>query len=263
MKRRFSFGRLTYLAILLLILSGCKKEIDAIKQIEEVGSLTPTGATYCRIESIWQDPFTRDQKFLTVLWDEYENPVAITHPSPSTANPFRIFRYDQWHRLREYLGDYGNGFYESWHFYGYDLNGRIGVDTQYVFGVMGEKPTTYVERRITTFQYDNQGRIIKSSSVSNVGSPFENTYAYDANGNLIFPTAFGIVYDNKVNFRRTHNLWMFLSRNYSMNNPVIADAYNPAGLPTILNSSREITLLQGEINVAHSQISYKCRDAYY
>ena len=236
MKKSSSF-LLTCLAGALLLLSACQKHLDFSKDIEVANTPLPGQPTYCRIESIWENPGSDDQRYILILYDQYENPTAITTPFPSTGHPFREFKYDQWHRLREYLGNYGNGFFEFWHFYGFDLNGRIGVDTMYTSGKLLDKPTDYFERTISQIQYDNQGRIIHVSNINNYGASSVNDYDYDAAGNLVYPSGPPVTYDHKFNIHRTNDIWMFLARDYSMNNPIIADTYNPAGFPTMNNSS--------------------------
>jgi hypothetical protein len=222
---------------LFTFLTGCRKEINIGEDEEIPNTPLPGQPTYCRIESIWENPGAADQRYFLVLYDQFENPTAITTPFPSTGHPFRQFKYDQWHRLREYLGDNGNGFFELWHFYGFDLNGRIGVDTMYTFGKLLDKPTDYFERIISQIQYDNQGRIIHVSKISSHGVSSVDAYEYDAAGNLVYPFGIAVTYDNKVNVHRTNDIWMFLARDYSMNNPLIADAYNPTTFPTTFNSN--------------------------
>ena len=228
---------LACIAGFFLLFSSCKKELGSVKN-EEIGNTPlPGQPTYCRIESIWENPGSDDQRYILILYDQYENPTAITTPFPATGHPFRKFKYDEWHRLREYLGDYGNGFFDFWHFYGFDLNGRIGADTMYTFGKLLDKPTDYFERTISQIQYDNQGRIVHVSNINSHGVSSVNTYEYDAAGNLVYPSGLPVTYDNKVNIHRTNDIWMFLARDYSMNNPIIADAYNPTGFPTMTNST--------------------------
>ncbi len=53
-------------------------------------------------------------------------------------------------------------------------------------------------------------------------------YKYDAKGNLIDE---GAEYDNNTSYLRTHPLWMFLNRNYSVNNNFRATGYNGNGMP--------------------------------
>ena len=136
MKKRNLFLCTALVALTLFI---CRKEIDqpATAPGEIAGTPLPGQTTYCRIESLWENPGMPNQRFILFLYDEYENPVAITTPLPSTGHPFHTFKYDTWHRLRQYRGEYSNGNYEFWHFYGFDLNGRIGVDTMYTLGAMG------------------------------------------------------------------------------------------------------------------------------
>ncbi len=236
MKKYFYF-LFTSIAGALTLLPGCRKELDSFKSEEISATPLPGQPTYCRIESIWENAGSDDQRFFLILYDQYENPTAITTPFPSTGHPFRQFKYDQWHRLREYLGDNGNGFFEFWHFYGFDLNGRIGVDTMYTFGKLLDKPTDYFERTISQIQYDNQGRIIHISNVTNHGASSDNTYEYNSDGNLVYPPGPAVTYDHKVNVHRTNDIWMFLARDCSMNNPIVASGYNPTNFPTAFNSN--------------------------
>jgi hypothetical protein len=55
----------------------------------------------------------------------------------------------------------------------------------------------------------------------------QRDYVYDANGNLVN----GAVYDNKLNINRTNAVWMFITRDYSVNNPFTASQYNQNSLP--------------------------------
>jgi|SRR4030095_2814679 len=263
MKKSFSF--LTVCGVTLILLAACRKEINTPKE-EEIPTTPPPGlTTYCRIESLWENPHSPGQRFFLVLYNDFENPTVVTAPLPSTGHPYRTFKYDTWHRLREYLGEYGNGFFEFWHFYGFDNNGRIGVDTNYVFGKLGEKPTDYFNRSISQIEYDNQGRIIKVTTTYMIGTPTMNTYSYDAAGNQVYPASWGVTYDNKMNLNRTNDIWQFLNRDYSMNNPFMADAYNSANLPTIINTSSMApsNLWLSEVDLRHSQIGYGCRPAHW
>jgi YD repeat-containing protein len=244
-----------------MFLSGCSKQVEApFEPLEVAGTPLPGQTTYCRIESIWENPGASNQRFILVLYDQFENPVAVTQPVVGTGRPYRTFKYDTWHRLRQYRGEYANGNYEFWHFYGFDLNGRIGVDTMYTLGAMGPNgPATYFERAISKIEYDAQGRIIKVvTDTQNNPSHTETTYSYNTSGNLIYPPAFGIVYDNKMNYNRTNDIWQFLNRDYSMNNPFTAASYNTTGFPTIINTTRPVSFLN-EINLQNAQISYSCK----
>jgi len=243
----------------LIFLFSCQKDISGPASQEVMNTPLPGQTVYCRIESIWENPNQFDQRFILILYDQYENPTAITTPLPGTGHPYRVFKYDSWHRLRELIGDYGNGHFEFWHFYGFDLSGRIGVDTVYTFGQLLDKPVGYIEKRISNIEYDSQNRIVKVSNTNNFGASWVDTYAYDGTGNLV-----GGTYDHRINLSRTNDIWMFLGRDYSLNNRFNADAYNTNGYPTLINLSGAFdTWLPGEVDLTHSQISYGCRPSYY
>ncbi len=259
MKKRISFLFIV-LPVVVISFISCQKEFEEpdspFVPHEVAGTPLPGQSPYCRIESVWEQPLGFDQRFRLVQYDEYENPIFITTPFVGTGMPFRTFRYDHWHRLREFRGEYSNGGFEYWHFYGYDLNGRIGVDTFYLFaGLAPDGTIAYVERYISKFTYDAQGRII-SEVIDGEKFPSHNEYAfnYDAAGNLIREP--GIVYDNKINPNRTNDIWQFLSRDYSMNNPFTADSYNAAGYPTTINAFVNWSRVFQTIPV---QIGYGCR----
>ena len=264
MKKRISC--VSFSLLIVLFFAGCQKQIDTpdvpSKPGEEVaGTPLPGQATYCRIESIWgQNVFSPGQMVsVLVLWDEYENPVAITTPFVGTGSPYRTFHYDQWHRLREFRGAYSNGGFEFWHFYGYDQNGRIGVDTQYVFASISPTGTLQSLQRYTHhIQYDAQGRIMEVISEALFGGGFQATYDYDAAGNLIYPGQ-EVVYDNKINFNRSNDIWQFLSRDYSVNNPFTATAYNAAGFPTIIPATPAISWSSEFQRYVPMQVAYGCR----
>ncbi len=263
MKKNYSL-LFTGVICLLTFLSGCRKELNIGKDEEIANTPLPGQPTYCRIESIWENPGASNQRYILVLYDVYENPTAITTPLPTTGHPYYTFKYDSWHRLREFRGEYANGNFETWHFYGYDLNGRIGVDTSYRLGAMGSNgPASYFERSISKYTYDSQGRMIKNvTDFQMTPSHTEKTYNYDAAGNLIYPPGSGVVYDNKQNLNRTNDIWQFLNEDYSVNNPFIADSYNSSGFPTVINSSRFLNWVHDH-ELTHSQISYSCREAHW
>ena len=117
------------------------------------------------------------------------------------------------------------------------------------------------QTRLTTYTYDGTCRVIKTSaidlSIAGGGTPAVNTYTYDASGNLVRP---GIVYDNKVNIHRTNKIFMFVDRDFSMNNPFTAATYNGYSLPWTLSSPGvllpKILFLQRPID--NSTFVYAC-----
>jgi hypothetical protein len=268
MKKNFLF-LLTSLAGALMFLSSCQKNLEDAKADEVMGTPLPSTTDYCRINSIWLRPGAPDQQFRLVMYDEFENPKFITNPMVATGSPFRSFKYDTWHRLVEYLESYTNNTFETWHFYGFDLQGRIGVDTSYTFGssITG-KPTNYLFRTISGLEYDAQNRIVASHNTitpdpTNPMWPASSniqTWTYNAAGNLDLP---GVTYDNKTNLNRTNDIWMFLARDYSMNNPFTADSYNATGYPTNINVPFARFILSNDIFLSNSQIGYGCRPSFY
>jgi hypothetical protein len=246
----------------MLLFSSCKKDLIQQENEEVKSTPLPGETSYCRIESISQNAGMPNQTFRLILYDEFENPVAITTPVVSTGSPYRVFKYDQWHRLREYRSEYSRGSFETWHFYGYDLNGRIDVDTTYVFGIMGEKPENYHYKYISKIEYDNQDRINRVSNTDIFANTWESKYEYDNRGNLI---EVGRVYNNQINIHRSNDIWMFLNRDYSMNSSYEAAEYNSAGFPSYINTTTRgfIGFFHTDINLNNSKISYSCWPAHY
>jgi YD repeat-containing protein len=164
--------------------------------------------------------------------------------------------------LRELIEDYGTGRFQFWHFYGYDHNGRISVDTTYGEGIMGQRPTDNTNRVIRTFTYDDQGRMIHERVRSDPANGFDYDFYYDVNGNKLYPGQ--RTYDNKKNFTRTNDIWMFLSRDYSKNNPFVAEEYNSAGYPTVFSSDfgSGYSWLW-EVDLRGARLSYSCRPSNY
>src|SRR5687767_3446106 len=106
MKKQFSF--LSAIAVAIIIFSSCQKKLDLPADRDVAGTPLPGQTTYCRMESIWENPNTAQQKFILILYDQYENPTALTTPVPTTGHPYKTFKYDSWHRLKEYRGEYSN-----------------------------------------------------------------------------------------------------------------------------------------------------------
>jgi hypothetical protein len=260
---------ITSLTGMSFIFSGCQKELDSPNGDEIPGTPLPTTGNYCRIESIWLNPGAINQEFRLISYDEFENPTFITNPFVATGRPFRSFKYDSWHRLVEYLEAYSNNTFETWHFYGFDAQGRIGVDTSYTFGSTDTgMPANYFYRTISTLGYDAQNRIVSSWNVITpdpthpMVPPSTNmqTWTYNSAGNR---EGVGITYDNKLNLNRTNDIWMFLARDYSINNPFTATTYNSTGYPTAIDVPFARFILSNDIFLNQSQIGYGCRPSFY
>ena len=271
MKRRLSLFHIG-LAGIVIIFSSCQKDLDTVKQQDEVmGTPLPGQVTYCRIESIWERPGAPDQIFRVLGYDEFENPRFISTPFVATGSPFYTFKYDNFHRMREHAEEHANGTYNRLHRYGINNDGRIGVDTTYALGgynAMGQ-PDNYFSRTISTLTYDAQGRIIHSSNITTPGPTFPpappvssaNSYTYDSNGNLEVP---GATYDNKMNINRTNDIWQFLARDYSVNNRLTTTEYNATGFPVRINHMEPYNFINSQsIRIENSRIGYACRPATF
>jgi hypothetical protein len=223
-----------FLAAVLISAGSCKK-------IEQQILKDPCADfKFCNIKSYTFPGFgiSDEPNTATFTYDALGNPLTVNNTVVSTGQPNLIFRYDAAHRLSEFIRPYANGHFETWSKYVYDAGGRIAFDTTYVFGtVTPAGPADYLEARLTTYTYDGTCRILKTSAAPiegvNAGNPpFVQTYAYDASGNLIRP---GITYDNKVNIHRSNKMFMFVDRDYSMNNPFTATSYNAYSFPQVVN----------------------------
>jgi hypothetical protein len=239
-----------------ILLISCQKKLDVPKD-ELAGTPLPTTETYCRIASIWEHPNTPEQKFYNFIYDEYENPVAIT------GIPYRTFEYDSWHRLKKYVSDYGNGIF-GLHHYGYDNQGRIGVDTFYIRATTSDHPKNYESRRIITYTYDSENRIVEAF-VDFENTPFDwlLSYGYDSNGNQLYPGFCCSVYDDKINVNRTNDVWMFINLDYGKNNRFVASEYNEFGYPTNVKMRGLGNLFADLIDLMDCRISYSCRPSNY
>jgi hypothetical protein len=173
---------------------------------------------------IWEGTvfFTPDGRPMTLqYWDKKFNSEASVY----------VFEYDTKRRLVAFSTNIGIYRYET-HSYDY-VGDRVTTDSFY----------TDIEEitQISTFQYDNQNRIVKEDIhvTERYGLPVSEynskTYTYDNRGNLINNVVSS--YDNKVNYLRTDPAWMLIHRNFSKNNPNYVTQYNNKQLPLGFSTS--------------------------
>lgn len=212
----------------------------------------------CNIKKIIQyDTPLSDPRTLTFSYNAHGQPVSVLNDQPGTAAPQIYFRYDAKKRLTDYLGIHDNGTAEFWYKYYYDHYNRVIRDTQWVFGAFGPMPdpSSYFIR-VTTYTYDPFGRIASKTSHEiqpEITTPATSTYNYNGAGNLIT----GGAYDDKLSFRRTNKVWMFIEENYSLNNnPDNALSYNSKGLPLAFDSPTDFPFLGYAMR--QSTIEYFC-----
>ncbi|HEX5027082.1 MAG TPA: hypothetical protein VFV68_17495, partial [Agriterribacter sp.] len=254
------------LLLFVMASSGCKKIIDEIIK-------KPNGiATDCRIEKITTNAYglTPDHQEIIVPDTAYisynaaGNPTRIRHTVNSNPllaqDPYykvppvgSIFKYDAQNRLIAYLE-------------GYERDTVYKLDKTYtwrVFKYTGFNKVTAITYNIGTASYgagddynsiknepdshegiwdansgvytlDAFGRITKRKWLD--GS-HQQTYSYDASGNKV-----GGNYTDKINYRQTNKVWMFLNNDYSVNmksppydyyiNDDSPNAFNSKKMPT-------------------------------
>lgn len=179
---------------------------------------------------------------LTISYNSYGDPISARRSFVGTGSPNWLFFYDSKHRLTDLVGLYGDTIeeqnVESWNRYFYDNADRVILDSNYFYpwvdngnpwrGFFGNIGTTY-------FSYDSYGRISQTKYYDEDLGPQITSYSYNADGNLN-----GYTYDNKTNFRRLNKVWLFLGRDYSVNNRAVGTfTYNPAGLPTSIAATSD------------------------
>lgn len=255
--------------IVIVLLPGCNK-------LDSTAALTTDEVVPCQVQKMVYPPLTsedlaRDRARVVMqlgaaapvpapapasgnndtaifTYNALGNPVSIIHQTVIGDNLF--FKYDHTNRLTDFIVAYAyapadGG--DQWHRYSYDPHNttRIIADTDYISyetdnaGTM----TSYDGIELTTFGYDAQNRISKTMEVvfaPGIMDTIITAYTYDSHGNL---ETSGAVYDNKVNVHRTNKMWMFLDKDYSVNNPVDNGTYtyNQGNLPiTIAVSSSSL-----------------------
>lgn len=240
--------------LLILVISGlmgCRKITEGIR-------FNPPQKSSYRIDKIEVAPYqNRVGTVFSFSYNELGDPEKIINTDGGPGSPDVYFVYDESNRLIEIQGKYADSAaYEKWMRFGYSTKGQIIKDTSWLFGqIIGSKPDpNSVAIYETSYAYDAMGRIIKTVQVDlkNPEKPvIENLYTYNEKGNLI--NSFD--YDDRINFLRSHPLWMFLGRDYSKNNRASAREYTTNGLPTIFRTERSVMFMWWEIRI--SKLSYK------
>ncbi len=231
MKQTFRFVAIATMFSALLF--SCKKN--------EIPSPPAACSDSCRIESIYGDPDDFNYVFNLVgrfSYNDLGDPVFFRKQQQGTGNPDYSFWYDSLHRLTDFIKQYRNGDFETWHRYKYDAWNRVVVDSVFVLGrnVNGQ-PKKSFGRGVTYLEYDAAGRVINEYTKDKKGNPAGGVgYSYNAQGNRTDRS----VYDNKMNIHRLNRVWQFIDRDYSMNNPIdmLDYQYNDRGLPAVINSNK-------------------------
>jgi len=206
----------------------------------------------CRITHITEN-FENGVFHKTFLYNDHGDPISASYPEEEqgTGNANYIFEYDDQHRLIHYTGF-------SDHRLFYNDKGQVAIDSVFA-NYAGQQ--AYLE---DIFHYDFYGRIIKIVSTYYfsgmdpddplLGKVTTTEYSYDSRGNLVKDF---ITYTNKPNINRTHPVWMFVNRDYSINNPTGPETYNQAGLPVDFGPSFQTFL---DKSLGEGLVEYACNE---
>ena len=194
------------------------------------------------------------------------NPVSVKHSMDIGDN--LLFKYDAQGRLSQYVNIFPNNFGgDYWHKYTYapGSTNRIIADTAFRdFVSSNGQMTAYNDIDLTVFVYDGEGRVSRSTEYV-LGDTIVRHFVYDGTGNL---QGNGSVYDSKLNLHRTNKIWMFIDRDYSVNNPVDkgSDTYNSEDLPiTIATNDASVTAgfqftgVGYPFAIKNANINYSCQ----
>jgi hypothetical protein len=246
-------------AVVVFSISGCQKFIDHFF----TGHHKPTS---CRITSIKHETIEGVTRSANFFYSDNNNldSVIFDESIGSAGAQLHYFYYDAHHRLVGYNAYYDrdadNYFFK--HTYKYDENGRIVRDTIRI---------SQAGRFTSVFEldYDNQGRVMAEygkvieAGGDSIENPevFARSFDLDIRGNRLFPN---LRYDEKTSFLSTNKVLMFTERNYSINNPLGATAYNDQGLPLGFGGSKMFPVYNWGIftGVLPSEIFYSCSDRW-
>lgn len=213
---------------------SCRKVIDYVLAHEN-GQNDCRGCNIKQITVNTADELSNDTVVFTFTYNPHGDPLIVKNTQVATGNPNMVFKYDKFGRMTELVRPYSDGSYETWNKYSYNDKNQIIRDTQYIFGTYTDSvPVAFPQNGIWVrqFAYDAMDRIIQETdSIFNPGAaPFGGTadFSYDAGGNLLNQ---GTAYDSHLSILRTNRIWMFLCKNYSLNNGFQASSYNNHGLP--------------------------------
>jgi hypothetical protein len=255
---------------LMVFFFACKKEESrplitdsSTVNKSETGINLKQAAKKCRVVSIIEPVGSYRADTAVFEYNKWGDPVSVVHyPWPKTGSPNLFFSYDNKHRLTEARGMYRDNdgeWYKKYFFSGPGGKQAI-MDSTYVFPVFQNGVLTWYYNSYATWIFnDSQGRVIKDSLVDSRWPPVISHYSYDANGNRTGP----FNYDNKVNPHVTNEIFQFIDRDYSVNNPFVAETYNLEGLPTTLNISFSVSApylhLPGTPGIRNATITYDCK----
>lgn len=254
--------------IILILLFGiqlifsCKKVNDNNVAVATAQSALPD----YRIERIETNNESAGSYIATIHYNKNGNPTEVKMSSVSTGSPDLKFLYDEKNNLTDYISlldsrdPDGNRYVMQWHKYGHDNARNIILDTVYNNVAYKEGSALPVAETseyatIIHYMYDSEGRMIAAEEKNAEGNSVNSTeYKYNNAGNLVQT---GAIYDDKVNINRTNKIWMFINKDYSLNNPYSSEEYNIKNLPAKFDAGGEDKYLRFlTVGAGVSTISY-------
>jgi hypothetical protein len=197
-------------------------------------------------------PETREEYTGIFTYNSWGDPTKIIWDVTATGRPNYFFTYDNKRRLTWFEGSYVAQQFEQITRYIYEGDRIVGDSSWALGNDRNNFRATAWAKDVSTYQYDMKGRIIRVDTKDlNWGSTYTMTFEYDAAGNLVRD---GANYDNKKSYLRTNAWLMFVTRDFSVNNPQVADAYNKKGLPLTYQN----TTLTFRNNSLVNEFEYSC-----
>lgn len=233
MKKGNRISLLVGVIALVSILSSCNKLLDYVNKGDGKGESVSSQ----RIKSIkgWSP---LDSATASFAYDEIGNLTRIWFDKATTGRSNSLLRYNHDRQVLDHITTYDGRFFENWHHFIYNSEGRVIQDTLYTLGtITDDRPTDHSTMLVSNYTYDAYGRVVKTTTTvlkPNIGYTFSFDYIYDINGNRIEPHR-GDTADTKVSLYRIDPNFMLMAKDYSLNNPFVADEYNKAGLPVKLH----------------------------
>jgi hypothetical protein len=262
--KKFQWPLRAFLFVGLLQIVSCTKSVDtsnndsvSVERSDDLSLTTTNEFSNCKLRRIYHDLVVYDfissatmKVYGLFSYNAAGNPYTLLYRdlqgAQNVAFPSYHFFYDNQQRLREMRLSYYEGTrVAEIHRYGYNSSNAIVVDTTIIPDDAGNDDIT-----VSTLTYDSLGRVVKENirniqtSYGPLRSTRNPTYTYDSRGNIAVSGWRSSWYDTKVSFLRTHPLFMFLTRNYSRNNPWNLNSqgqkYNSRGLPLSIKIGNDV-----------------------
>lgn len=230
--------------MLLSVFISCHKkgEIEVPCKIVKLANVDRTGT----------DPSNNYAGYFT--YTSWGDPEKLIWDNKTTGRPDYFFTYDNKRRLTRFEGLQNSQVFELVTIYIYEGDRIVGDSSWFIGSDVNNFRGTAFSSSASKYTYDSKGRIIRVDSQTNFGS-FSANFEYDAAGNRVRP---GATYDNKKSYLRTNAWLMLITKDFSANNPRVADEYNKNDLPLTYNSTT-LTFLSSLFN----EIDYDCDHRKY